>query len=42
MDGVQLPQGYSHLEREFTFYHKFSEIPGTLFIDLRRMQGGKT
>ena len=44
MDGVQLPQG-SSLEplqgqkTKFTFYTKFPEIPGTHFIDLRRMKG---
>ena len=25
--------------RQFTFYHKFSEIPSTNFIDLRRTKG---
>ena len=27
------------LRRQCTFYHKFSEIPGTHFIDLQRMKG---
>ena len=40
MDGVQLPQGYrATTRRQFTFYRKFSKIPGTHLIDLRRMKG---
>ena len=41
MDGVQLlPQGYSHLEETIYFFPtKFPEIPGTHFIDLRKMKG---
>ena len=27
------------LRRQFTFYTKFSEIPGTHFIDIVRMNG---
>ena len=38
MDGVQLPQGYSHFE-EALFTIQFPEIPGTHFIDLGRMKG---
>ena len=36
MDGVQLPQGWSHFEEAVYFS---PEIPGTHFIDLRRMEG---
>ena len=39
MDGVQLPQGYSHFEEAVYFLPKFPEIPGTHFIDLGRMKG---
>ena len=36
MDGVQLPQGYSHFEEVVYFLpFKFPEILGTHFIDLR-------
>ena len=38
MDGVQLPQGYSHFE-EALFTIQFPEIPGTHFIDLGRIEG---
>ena len=38
MDGVQLPQGYSHFE-EAVYFLPFPEIPGTHFIDLGRMKG---
>ena len=38
-DGVQLPQGYSHFEEAVIFTIQFPEIPGTHFIDLRRMKG---
>ena len=35
MDGVQLPQGYSHFEEAVYFFTiQFPEIPGTHFIDL--------
>ena len=36
MDGVHLPQGHWG---SLLFITKFSEIPGTHFIDLRRMKG---
>ena len=36
MDGVQLPQGH---KGSLVFITKFSEIPGTHFIDLRRVKG---
>ena len=40
MDGVQLPQGYSHFEEAVYFFTiQFPEIPGTHFIDLGRMKG---
>ena len=39
MDGVQLPQGYSHFEGSLLFTTKSPEIPGTHFIDLGRMKG---
>ena len=40
MDGVQLLQGYRATTRSrFTFYHKFSEIPGTRLINLGRIKG---
>ena len=35
---VQLPQGQSHFkEAVYFFATKFPDIPGTRFIDLRRM-----
>ena len=38
MDGVQLPQNYSHFkEAVYFFTTKFLEISGTYFIDLRKM-----
>ena len=49
MDGVQLPQGYSHFEEAAYFLPPSSEIfggnflppniPGTHFIDPGRMKG---
>ena len=39
MDGVQLPQGHWG---SLLFITKFSEIPGTHFIDLRRMKAELT
>ena len=40
MDGVQLPQGYSHFEEAVYFLTLLCiEIPGTDFIDLGRMKG---
>ena len=38
MDWVQLPQGWSHFE-EAVYFTKFPEIPGTLFIKLKKMKG---
>ena len=35
MDGVQLPEGYSHFEATAA---KLPEAPGTHFIDLRKMK----
>ena len=49
MNGVQLPQGWSHLEEVLHFLpeiplltftlHFFPETPGTDFIDLGTMKG---
>ena len=40
MDRVQLPQGYRATSRgNLLFTTKFSEIPGTHFINLGRMKG---
>ena len=39
MDGAQLPQGQSHFKEAVYFFAiKFPDIPGTHFIDLRRMK----
>ena len=40
---VQLPQGYrATSRRQFTFYHKSPEIPGTHLSNLRRMKTEST
>ena len=39
MDGVQLPQGYSHFQEALNFFSiQFPEIPGTYFINLQMMK----
>ena len=40
MDGVQLPQDYSHFEEAvYYFTTKFPDIPGTHFTDVGSMEG---
>ena len=42
MDGVQLPQGYTLRGGSLLFTIQFPEIPGTHFINLRRMKAEST
>ena len=39
MDGFNCLKARATSRRQFTFYTKFPEIPGTHFIDLGRMKG---